>query len=308
MRFLVLGALLLAGRRLLFPVHDAGPPLVVQVASATDADAVRRAIVDAALVDEAMRAGWPLGDPVVRDRLREAAGAAGYGGARTDGDAENGDAENGDAESGEVLARTLAAIDPVMRARLAWIGRELVRTRTVTRAPTAAELGAYRSAHATRYDPPWISFRQRAVTTARHGARADADARALAASLVGAGPGVVGGDPSLLPAGMSGTPSMIDARFGPGFAARLAELPAGRWSGPVTGTFGAHVVWREPVRAADDVASRDATATHDAVAMRVARDWAHDRHEEDLRRAIDELVARRRVIVREVRATSGVTP
>src|SRR5688572_7554233 len=97
-RFMALGALLLAGRRLLVPAPDAGPALVVEVTAGTEGDAIRRAIVDAALVDEAVRAGWPLADPVVRDRQREA---------------------------GEPFAWNLAAIDPVTRARLAWIGREL---------------------------------------------------------------------------------------------------------------------------------------------------------------------------------------
>jgi hypothetical protein len=55
------------------------------------------------------------------------------------------------------------------------------------------------------------------------------------------------------------------------------------------------VVWREPARVPDDAAITD------AVAVRVARDWAHDRHADDLRRAIDQLVARRRVVVRELR-------
>jgi hypothetical protein len=132
------------------------------------------------------------------------------------------------------------------------------------------------------------------VTHARHGERTDADARALAVALSGGGSDAVGGDPSLLPARMSGTPAMIDGRFGPGFAARIADVPLGRWSGPVTGTFGEHVVWRDPARETDAVASSDAAA------VRAARDWAHDRHEEDLRRAIDQLVARRRVVVREV--------
>ena len=289
-RFVALGVLLLAARWLLVPASDDGPALVVEVAAGSDADAVRRAIVDAALVDEAVRAGWPLADPVVRDRLRDAAGAAAAGG------------DDGDGERGEALARGLAAIDPVTRARLAWIGRELVRTRTPARAPTAAELAAYRAAHPTRYDPPWLAFRQRVVTSVRHGARADAAARALAAALADAGADAAGGDPSLLPARMSGTPAMIDARFGPGFAAGIAAAPLGRWSGPVAGTFGAHVVWREPARPPDDV------ATSDALAVRVARDWAHDRHAEELRRAIERLVAGRHVIVREVLELGEAAP
>ena len=86
------------------------------------------------------------------------------------------------------------------------------------------------------------------------------------------------------------------------FLARVAAAPLERWSGPVAGTFGAHVVRREPARAPQDI------ATSDAVAVRVARDWAHDRHADDLRRAIDQLVASRRVVVREVHAIGEVAP
>ena len=122
-RFLVLGLVLLAGRRLLVPASDGAAPLVVEVAAGTDDGAIRRAVVDAVLVDEAVRARWPLADPVVRERLRDAAAVAGL---------------DADAEPGQRLASSLPALDPVTRARLVWIGRELMRAELPSRAPTAA--------------------------------------------------------------------------------------------------------------------------------------------------------------------------
>jgi len=271
--FLALGALLLAGRRALAPASADAPALVVEVPAGAGDDAIRRAIADAALIDEAVRAGWPLADPVVRHRRLEVLHTAGTPATGLAG----------------LLVSGLPAKDPATRARLAWIGRELVRARVTAAPPTAGQLEAYRAAHPDRYDAGWLVVRHRLVSRARHGAAAEADARTLAAHLAGAGPDAAGGDPTLLPARVAGTPAAIDARFGAGFAAQVAAAPAGRWSGPYAGSFGFHVVWRE-----------EATAPPGAVDARVAHDWAHDHREDEVRRAIDALIRGRRVVVREV--------
>lgn len=97
----------------------------------------------------------------------------------------------------------------------------------------------------------------------------------------------------MLPARMAAAPASIDARFGAGFAAQLVDAPVGRWSGPYEGTFGYHVVWRE-------AATAPTSEEREAAEARVSRDWAHDQRERDLRAAVDALVARRRIVVREV--------
>ncbi len=270
--FLVLGALLLAARWALAPTA-APPPLVVEVAVGADADAIHQAAVEAILIDEAVRARWPLADPVVVERRAELAASASAG-------------------AGVDLTRQLAATDPVTRARLAWIGRALVRSRLTPRMPTTRALADYRAAHPARYAPGWLTFHQRTISTARHGAAAAADARALAVQLAGAGVDAPGGDPTLLPARAAGSPAMIDARFGAGFAAQVMAAPPARWSAPVAGAFGFHVVWREPAGPPDGVA--------DEVDVRVARDWAHDDAQAHLRETIAAMVQRRRVVVRQV--------
>jgi hypothetical protein len=273
--FLVLGAALCAGKHLVGTVAAGDEPvLVVQVPTGAGAEAIRRATVDAALVDEAVRARWPLADPVVRERLLEAMHRGG---------------------GSSLLARTVAlrltAVDPTTRARLAWLGRELVRARTAPPPPAPGELAAYRAAHPERYAPGWLAFRQQLVGRARHGDAAETDARALVAALRDAGADAGGGDPTLLPARTAATPAAIDARFGPGFAAQLATAPVGAWSGPYPGAFGYHVIWREAATAPP--------GQGDEVDARVARDRDHDAREREIRRAIDDLVRRRRVVVRE---------
>jgi hypothetical protein len=273
LHFLVLGVLLFAGKRVVggAAARPASPPLVVEVPAGADETTRRRAVVDAVLVEEAVRAGWPLADPVVRHRLLETLGA---GGATP-------------AALAHTLAPGLRSIDPATRARLAWIGRELVRAQVAPRAPTVEELAAYVADHPGRYRPVSVAFRQRLIGRARHGEHADADARALLARLDG--PDAAGGDPTLLPARIAGALPAIDARFGAGFAAQLVDAPFERWAGPYPGTFGLHLVWRE--RVAPPPAGPD---------PRVALDWAHDQHEVDSTRAIDALVAARRVVLREV--------
>jgi hypothetical protein len=260
--FVLLGALLIAIRLAVAPAA-APPPLVVEVAAGADDDAIRQATVDAILIEEAVRAGWPLHDPIVVERRDEVGGDA-------------------------AVAHQLTSTDPVTRARLAWIGRELVRARLAPRTPTAEQLAAYRAAHADRYAPGWMVFHQRTIAIARHGARTEADAQALAARLAGADLDAPGGDPTLLPARAAGAPDTIDARFGAGFAAQVASAPIGQWSPPIAGTFGFHIVWREPAEAPE---------TDDAP---VARDWAHDDEQDHLRETIDQMLRARRIVVREV--------
>lgn len=271
LHFLVLGALLLVGKRLAAPAAAGMPTLVVEVAAGAEADALHQAVVDAVLVDEAVRARWPLADPVVRERRHEVAEAGAGASAAPD------------------LTWRLATTDPVTRARLAWIGRELVRAQVTPRPPTERELAAYRAAHPERYAPGWLTFQQRVISRARHGERTEADARALADGLASAGDDAPGGDPTLLPRRVSGTPATIDGRFGAGFAAQIAAAPLGRWSEPIAGAFGIHVAWREV-----------GAPPLDEVDVRVARDWAHDHREQDLRDAIDARIRRRRVEVRQV--------
>jgi len=265
-----LGALLLAGRRML--ATRRAEAVVVEVAADADPVTVERAVIDAVLVDQALRQPWTLRDPVLRGFLVAAMRAV-------DPDAA------ADALVTRALALGMARTDPATRARLAFLARQTLRARVRTARPNAAELAVYVAAHADRYARPWLALRQRTISRARHGAAAEADARALASALA-ADPAAPGGDPSLLPARIAGTAQSIDARFGPGFAAGVAGAPSGRWAGPYPSSFGYHVVWREPAgRPPDD---------------KLLDDWQHDAVERELGAAINALVARRRVELRRL--------
>ncbi len=106
---------------------------------------------------------------------------------------------------------------------------------------TNAELQAWLDSHAGQYlIEPTYSLRQVYFDPARHvhldseiaGAR-----RALTAGKE------VGGDPTLLPSSLEGA-SATDAQrvFGDEFAGALKTLPVGGWQGPVSSTFGVHLV------------------------------------------------------------------
>ncbi|MCC6993201.1 MAG: hypothetical protein IT370_01100 [Deltaproteobacteria bacterium] len=299
LRCLVLGALLLALRQLVaLPRRAGAAPLLVSVAADASRAEIERAVADAALVDLALRARWPMADPVVRDLLLAAMRA---------------DDPEGAAET--LIARGIALgmtrRDPATRARLAWLGREILRARVRTVAPGAAALAAYRAAHHQRYAAGWLVLRQRLVSSARHGERTLADAQALVARLAGAdgegrsagaGPvssGAAGGDddaagdPTLLPARIAGTRAAIDARFGPGFAAQLADAPLGRWSGPYAGSFGQHVVWLEQRRYVHPGSAA-------AIEQRVLADWHEDALEAELTRATRALAAGREIALERV--------
>lgn len=124
--FLVAGAALSAGKRLVAPEEAARPVLEVE------AD---QTVEEAILVDLAVRSG-ALGDGVVRDRLARNLDFVGEG----DVDA--------------AIAMDMHRKDAIARARLAEIGRALVIARLPEETPSDAELEAYLRSHVTRYATP----------------------------------------------------------------------------------------------------------------------------------------------------------
>lgn len=103
--------------------------------------------------------------------------------------------------------------------------------------------------------PPRTSFEQLFVDPQRQpeaGKSADARATALLTHLRAAGGGDAAGDATLLPGRLTAaTPDEVDAIFGEGFAAALAEVVPGEWTGPLRSTYGLHLVRvaaREPGR------------------------------------------------------------
>src|SRR4051812_16786338 len=143
---------------------------------------------------------------------------------------------------------------------------------SVRPAPVDAELEGYLSMHAARYGrPAVIGFDQVMLDPRRHGSALKADLAATLARLtVGAKPDTMG-DSSLLQTTTAAIPADLLARdYGDDFAASLATLPVGTWSGPVTSGYGVHLVRvnsRIPGRA----------ATLEEVRTAVERDYENDR-------------------------------
>jgi len=168
----------------------------------------------------------------------------------------------------EAMVLGLERDDTVVRRRLRQKMEFLVEDATAGPPPSDADLEAYLSAHPDSFRvEPELTLRQVYVSRDRRGRGAEYDARALLARLTAAGPDVAIdqlGDPLMLPDELTGASRGEVARvLGDDFAAALADLPIGRWTGPVESGFGLHLVLlrartAERMPALDEV--RDAVA------------------------------------------------
>ena len=128
--------------------------------------------------------------------------------------------------------------------------------------PTDAQLQALLDKDAARYRlPPLLSFDRVFLGGTR------TDAAAVLAQLRGGADPATLGEQGLLPRGLDAADAeTIRSTFGEGFAAAVATLPAGQWSGPVESGVGWHVVrLRKSVPGA--------TPTLAQVRQRVENDW-----------------------------------
>lgn len=276
--FFLIGALLLLAKRQLAP--DASEELTVAVRQAASEGEVERAIDDAVLLEHAIARGAYLSDPVVREQLRTLM--------RVD----DGAHEDGDRLIARALALGLHRADPVVRARLKLQAEQLVVAAAQPPEPEDAALKAYAAAHAERYaSPPTVSIEQVYVRPDRHGALLARDLRVLAHALAaGTVPDRLG-DPTSLPRRLQGAhAAALDARFGPRFFAALADAPLGRWTGPVSSSYGVHyvrVIARTPAR----------IPALSEIRPRVLADYRHDRRAAVLRARLQALRAHYRIHV-----------
>jgi hypothetical protein len=219
---------------------DAGrtEPLPLRVHARRDASAVEieRAAQRALLAELGLRAGPPLRDPVIRERLMASLSRPGV-------------APEEHALLKQAQELGLWHEDAVVEARLAAVGELRLRARLRAPEPNAAELLAYRDAHPERFaSPERISFVQVFLAREKHGAALIERAEALRARLVAQGNGPEAArthsEPSNLPPQVvDATLVSVAARFGDEFAEALAQLPPATWSAPLPSAFGAHLVW-----------------------------------------------------------------
>ncbi|MFO0587173.1 MAG: peptidyl-prolyl cis-trans isomerase [Polyangiaceae bacterium] len=182
----------------------------------------------------------------------------------------------------EALALGLDKGDLIVRRRLLQ-KMELIARASVPE-PTDEELGAYLRAHADRYKAPeTVSFRHVFLSRDRHGDALAKDAeQALSALRGGADPAKMG-DPFLLGASFAKrSRADLTGTFGPGFAEGLFAAKTGEWSGPVSSSYGLHLVM---ATAREDGGAPDLSA----VRARVREDLTQERRDSALRDEIARL-------------------
>jgi hypothetical protein len=166
----------------------------------------------------------------------------------------------------EAVALGLDSNDTIIRRRLRQKMEFLTDSGAGLLAPVAGELEAHLFANeATFRTPPQIAFEQIFLGREPSAESIERSLEALrrAASDEDADLGVR----TMLPAAMVlSSPQSVNAVFGEGFFARLAELPGEGWAGPVESTFGLHLV-----RLGKSAAAR--TPPLEEIREIVLRDW-----------------------------------
>ena len=201
----------------------------------------------------------------------------------------------------EALALGLEQDDIVIRRRLRQKMEFISEDVAAQAEPGEGELRAFLTEHAERFrEPSRISFAQVYLSPDRRGQDAWSDAeRVLVALDAGRSDPAEAGDPFLLEQDHREVAAHdVERLFGGGFAARLAELPVGRWSGPVESGYGLHLVLvreRTPARLPDLDEVRDA----------VAREWQAARREAANRTFYEKLRAGYEVVVERSPAEGG---
>lgn len=144
----------------------------------------------------------------------------------------------------EALALGLDRDDTIVRQRLAQKMEFLTDDLVGAAEPPEAALQSYFTTNAARYArPARVSFRHVYFSQEKRGAGTEVGARAARAALVKGT-----NEDSLGDAFLHGfefdqrDPVELAALFGPEFVAQLEKLPVGDWQGPVTSSYGSHLV------------------------------------------------------------------
>jgi len=241
---------------------EGAAPAGASVAAPSDQELLER---------EARRLGFDRDDSVIRRRLVRNLRFLGEAGAGDEA-----------ADYQEALALGLDGSDIVVRRRL--LQRLELRAFAWARAtePSDAELAALLAREPDRFElPARMRFTHVFLSRERRGAALEAADRALAVRLAGLTPERASGlgDPFLLGAQLPlRSQAELASSFGEEFASAVAALPPGRWSGPITSSYGLHRVFvqeRTPGRAPrlDEVRGVLCEAVVAQRAQMVLADW-----------------------------------
>jgi hypothetical protein len=204
----------------------------------------------------------------------------------------------------EALAMGLDRDDTIIRRRLAQKLEFLSEDLVATVAPTEAELSAYFTEHAEKYElPALLTMTHVFVDPDEREEQTLADAEGIGAELRALEPPTEGaedlGDPFMLQHYYpERSESELAKLFGADFARDVFGLEPGQWHGPVLSGYGVHWVFVEQRIPAE-------TPQFAAVRDRVEQDWRDERREKFNDEFYAQLRARYEVVV-EGDAASGM--
>ena len=187
----------------------------------------------------------------------------------------------------DALALGLDKNDAIVRRRLRQKMEFLTDTGTYLQDPPAGELETYFAANEQTYrSQPRLAFEQIYLGEAPLEGIISHTLKALLSEPV-MDPSTLG-EQTLLPAQLKlSQPGAIDSVFGKGFYNQLAELAPGVWSGPVTSSYGMHLV-----RTLDGLPAR--TPSLEEIRDVVLRDWksakAKENREQDYAKRRDRYI------------------
>ncbi|HET6349499.1 MAG TPA: peptidylprolyl isomerase [Candidatus Krumholzibacteria bacterium] len=148
----------------------------------------------------------------------------------------------------EAVAMGLDRDDTIIRRRLRQKMEFVTGDIAALSEPTEDNLQQYFREHLAAYrEESRVTLRQVFLSPTRRGERVSADAARLLAELNRNPGGEIGdtamGDATLLPASLDDAPlSDVERTFGDEFARQVKTLAPGAWHGPVTSSYGVHLV------------------------------------------------------------------
>jgi hypothetical protein len=203
----------------------------------------------------------------------------------------------------EALALGLDRDDTIVRRRMAQKMEFLTGDLVDGGQPNEAAVRTFFEKNAARYArPASVSFRHVYFSKEKRGATGEAGARETLAALARGASDEAMGDAFLHGFDFKKSEAQeITALFGGEFAAQLAELREGEWTGPVASSYGLHLV-RVEARGAVQPAS------FEAVRATVLRDFTEERRSMANREIFEKLRERYQIAVDEAAVAKTAGP
>ncbi len=198
--------------------------------------------------------------------------------------------------SREAMKLGLDQNDTVIRRRLQQKMEFIAEDFAAASEPTDTELADYLAKHPDQFaQEQRFTFRQVFLNPEKRGDQLEADTAALLAKLKQHADADISalGDSLLLPHEFTGeSQHAVASQFGQEFAAALAKLKTGEWSGPIQSGYGAHLVLVTQ-------RTEGRLAALDEVRDQVKRELMNTRRLEANQRFLDNLLAKYRVTIQQ---------